>query len=127
MYIPAGCRETKIVCYDISLWIQPCLLKKYLGYKFNGQVPSQTVFGSIGYIYIYILHVATVGLSSGKFSLLTLCHGQMMWQMNVSYPLVNCYIAIENGPDDIVSFPMKNGGSFHSLLLKIAIYSWFTY
>ena len=30
------------------------------------------------------------------------------------YPLVICYIAIENGPVKIVDFPMKNGGSFHS-------------
>ena len=29
-----------------------CLLRKYLGYDLGGQVPSQTVFGSIGYIYI---------------------------------------------------------------------------
>ena len=30
------------------------------------------------------------------------------------YPLVICYIAIENGPVEIVDLPMKNGGSFHS-------------
>ena len=30
------------------------------------------------------------------------------------FPLVNVYIAIENGPVEIVDFPMKNGGSFHS-------------
>ena len=30
------------------------------------------------------------------------------------YPLVICYIAIENGPVEIVDFPIKNGGSFHS-------------
>ena len=29
------------------------------------------------------------------------------------YPLVNVYIAIENGPVEIVDFPIKNGGSFH--------------
>ena len=29
------------------------------------------------------------------------------------YPLVICDIAIENGPVEIVDFPMKNGGSFH--------------
>ena len=29
----------------------------------------------------------------------------------------NINIAIENGPVEIVSFPMKNGGSFHSFLL----------
>ena len=33
-----------------------------------------------------------------------------------SYPLVMSNIAIENGPVEIVSFPMKNGGSFHSFL-----------
>ena len=27
------------------------------------------------------------------------------------YPLVICYITIENGPVEIVNFPMKNGGS----------------
>ena len=27
-----------------------CLLRKYLGYDLGGQVPSQTVFGSIGYM-----------------------------------------------------------------------------
>jgi hypothetical protein len=31
-----------------------------------------------------------------------------------TYPLVNKQFAIENGPVEIVSFPMKNGGSFHS-------------
>ena len=30
------------------------------------------------------------------------------------YPLVICYIAIENGPVKIVDVPVKNGGSFHS-------------
>ena len=30
------------------------------------------------------------------------------------YPLVMTNIAIENGPVEIVEFPMKNGGSFHS-------------
>ena len=30
------------------------------------------------------------------------------------YPLVICYIAIENGPVEILDFPMKNGGSVHS-------------
>ena len=33
------------------------------------------------------------------------------------YPLVICYMAIEHGPVDIVSFPIKNGGSFHSFLM----------
>ena len=33
------------------------------------------------------------------------------------YPLVICYIAIEHGPVEIVSFPIKHGGSFHSFLL----------
>jgi len=33
------------------------------------------------------------------------------------YPLVNVYIAIENGPVEIVDiYPLKNGGSFHSFL-----------
>ena len=27
-----------------------CPLRKYLGYDLGGQVPSQTVFGSIGYM-----------------------------------------------------------------------------
>ena len=29
------------------------------------------------------------------------------------YPLVNIQKAMENGPVEIVDFPMKNGGSFH--------------
>ena len=33
---------------------------------------------------------------------------------NGIYPLVNLQKAIENGPVEIVDFPMKNGGSFHS-------------
>ena len=33
-----------------------------------------------------------------------------------TYPLVNIQTAIENGPIEIVDFPMKNGGSFHSFL-----------
>ena len=32
------------------------------------------------------------------------------------YPPVISYIAMENGPVEIVDFPMKNGGSFHSCL-----------
>ena len=35
------------------------------------------------------------------------------------YPLVNSHIAIENGPVEIVNFPIKNGGSFHSY---VAVY-----
>ena len=35
------------------------------------------------------------------------CEGTL-WQTN---------IAIENGPVEIVSFPIQNGGSFHSFLL----------
>ena len=46
------------MCVDFRLYIpygSKCLLKKYLGYDLGGQVPSQTVFGSIGiYIYNYI-------------------------------------------------------------------------
>ena len=34
-----------------------------------------------------------------------------------TYPLVNIQIAMENGPVEIVDFPIKNGGSFHSFLL----------
>ena len=30
------------------------------------------------------------------------------------YPLVNIQKAIENGPVEIVGFPIQNGGSFHS-------------
>ena len=30
------------------------------------------------------------------------------------YPLVNIQKAIENGPVEIVDFPIRNGGSFHS-------------
>ena len=32
------------------------------------------------------------------------------------YPLVKIQKSMENGPVEIVSFPMKNGGSFHSKL-----------
>ena len=32
------------------------------------------------------------------------------------YPLVNVYITIENGPVEIVSFPIKNGGSFQFVM-----------
>ena len=32
----------------------------------------------------------------------------------VIYPLVNIQFAIENGPVEIVDFPIKNDGSFHS-------------
>ena len=35
------------------------------------------------------------------------------------YPLVICYIAIENGPVEIVDFPIKNSGSFHSNCNKL--------
>ena len=34
------------------------------------------------------------------------------------YPLVNIQKAIENGLVEIVSFPIKNGGSFHSYICK---------
>ena len=34
--------------------------------------------------------------------------------INGIYPLVNLQKAIENGPVEIVDFPMKHGGSFHS-------------
>jgi hypothetical protein len=33
---------------------------------------------------------------------------------NPIYPLVMTNIAIEHDPVEIVDFPMKNGGSFHS-------------
>ena len=32
------------------------------------------------------------------------------------YPLVNIQKAMENGPVEIVDFPIKNGGSFHGFL-----------
>jgi hypothetical protein len=34
----------------------------------------------------------------------------------LTYPLVICYIAIENGPVEIVDLPIEHGGSFHSFL-----------
>jgi hypothetical protein len=37
----------------------------------------------------------------------------------VGYPLVMTNIAIEHGPVEIVDFPIKNGGSFHSY---VAVY-----
>ena len=40
-----------------------------------------------------------------------------MWLQN--YPLVISYIAIENGPVEIVDFPIKNGGSFHSFWYRL--------
>ena len=33
----------------------------------------------------------------------------IQWDINGIYPLVICYIAIENGPVEIVDFPMKHG------------------
>ena len=36
--------------------------------------------------------------------------------INGIYPLVICYIAIENGPVEIVDSPIKNGGSSHSFV-----------
>ena len=33
--------------------------------------------------------------------------------VHIIYPLVNIQKAMENGPVEIVDFPMKNGGSFH--------------
>ena len=35
------------------------------------------------------------------------------------YPLVICYIAIENCPVEIVDFPFKNGGSFHPFCKRV--------
>ena len=49
----------------ISQWIQPYLPRKCLGYDLGGEVPSETVFGSIGYIYIIIyiiIYIHTVSL-----------------------------------------------------------------
>ena len=49
------------------------------------------------------------------------------------YPLVNIQKAIDNGPVEIVSFPMKNGGSFHSYVsffpwkMVIFIVFWYDY
>ena len=51
---------------------------------------------------------------------LTPSHSWDLWMFippkNAMYPLVISYIAIENGPVEIVDLPIKNGGSFHSLL-----------
>ena len=41
--------------------------------------------------------------------------GSLFW--TTLYPLVNIQKAIENGPVEIVDFPMKHGGSFHSKML----------
>ena len=41
----------------------------------------------------------------------------IQWDIRGIYPLVICCIAIENGPVEIVSFPIKNGGSFHSFFV----------
>ena len=38
--------------------------------------------------------------------------------IKITYPLVNIQKAIENGPIEIVDFPMKNGGSFHCKMLN---------
>ena len=52
---------------------------------------------------------------------LTPSHSWDLWMFippkNAMYPLVISYIAIENGPVEIVDLPIKNGGSFHSFLL----------
>ena len=34
------------------------------------------------------------------------------------YPPVLCYITLEHGPVEIVKFPMKHGGSFHSYVTQ---------
>jgi hypothetical protein len=53
-----------------TLWIQPCLLRKYLGDDLGGELPSQSLcldhFGSIGYIfkcllYSYVVHLHKLG------------------------------------------------------------------
>ena len=44
----------------------------------------------------------------------------------IYYPLVICYIAIENGPVEIVSFPIKHGGSFHSFCMFTRRYNCIT-
>ena len=33
----------------------------------------------------------------------------VVWDYNEAYPLVICYIAIENGPVEIVDLPIENG------------------
>ena len=37
---------------------------------------------------------------------------------------MNVYIAMENGPVEIVDFPIKNGGSFHGKMLVHQRISW---
>jgi len=33
----------------------------------------------------------------------------VVWDYNEAYPLVICFIAIENGPVEIVDLPIENG------------------
>ena len=43
-------------------------------------------------------------------------NGSCSMAIEKRYPLVNIHIAIENGPVEIVSFPMKHGGIVHRFL-----------
>ena len=55
----------------------------------------------MGYIYIHIS--------------ITRIYWDVQWK-SLGYPLVNIQKAIEHGPIEIVNFPMKHRGSFHSFL-----------
>ena len=65
----------------VYIYIYPygsnCLLRKYLGYDLGGQVPSQTVFGSIG-IYIYMWKDLTLPSISETFCS-SMCSMSWMW------------------------------------------------
>ena len=51
-----------------------------------------------------------------RFIVIELVFIVIQWDINGIYPLVICYIyiAIENGPVEIVDFAIKNSGSLHS-------------
>jgi hypothetical protein len=57
------------ILYHISQWIQPYLLRKYLGHRYHYDlwlfffVPSQTVFGSIVILIPVVPHKAVAGVS----------------------------------------------------------------
>ena len=42
-------------------------------------------------------------------AMVTQCHRSPQGKKHRYYPLVICYIAIENGPVEIVDFPIENG------------------
>ena len=55
------------------------------------------------------------GIFHGIYIYITRIYWDFQWK-SLGYPLVNIQKAIEHGPIEIVSFPIKHCGSFHSFL-----------